>query len=277
MKLHISIIIFLYLLLSPIGSTAEKNTEKSVEVITENKNGAVLFICKNNTISKVTLTLELKLENSFCNKTLPKAISVAPKKKILLCSIKPKNKKHKWFYKYHYFWKYGTFKAKHESSYVYSLPYQSGSKFKISQGYTGTFSHFGDDLNCLDWTMPTGTPICAIRDGKIIETKDDSNESGLTDEYKDKGNFILIEHSDKTIAHYVHLKYKGIKVKRGQKVKAGQVIGLSGNTGRSTEPHLHLSVFKPITGKNRENFKIKFSCIEGNGILLDEGNYYTAK
>src|SRR6185295_3881569 len=50
--------------------------------------------------------------------------------------------------------------------------------------------------------------------------------------------------TDGTLGHYVHLKKAGCQVHIGDKVTVGQWIGLSGNTGYSTGPHLHFAVFK---------------------------------
>ena len=54
------------------------------------------------------------------------------------------------------------------------------------------------------------------------------------------GNMIVIDHGFGRVTKYGHLKK--LLVKRGQKVKRGDVIGLLGNTGRSTGPHVHYEV-----------------------------------
>jgi murein DD-endopeptidase MepM/ murein hydrolase activator NlpD len=56
---------------------------------------------------------------------------------------------------------------------------------------------------------------------------------------------VKIYHSDGTFADYVHLRYGGVLVEVGEEVRAGDVIGLSGNTGYSTQPHLHFAVHQP--------------------------------
>ena len=62
--------------------------------------------------------------------------------------------------------------------------------------------------------------------------------------HMDKGNFIEIQHDDGTVAHYHHLRLMGVRVEKGQRVEQGELIGLSGNTGYSTGPHLHFAVTK---------------------------------
>ncbi len=85
----------------------------------------------------------------------------------------------------------------------------------------------------MDFSAKTGTPVFSTGDG-IIERADNSL-SGY-------GNCIVIKHGFGYETLYAHLsKYK---VKRGQKVKRGDIIGFVGSTGRSEAPHLHYEVHK---------------------------------
>ena len=79
----------------------------------------------------------------------------------------------------------------------------------------------------LDIAVPTGTPIRAAGGGTVAETGDDA-------EY---GRFVLIDHPGDYQTLYGHASR--LLVSAGETVSAGQVIGLSGSTGRSTAPHLH--------------------------------------
>ena len=54
-----------------------------------------------------------------------------------------------------------------------------------------------------------------------------------------RGNFVIIKHSKKEYSFIAHFKHNAIVVKKGEKVKQGQLIGQCGNSGHSTEPHLH--------------------------------------
>lgn len=95
----------------------------------------------------------------------------------------------------------------------------------------------------MDFTAPKGTPIYASGDGKI--TRADNNSSGF-------GKHIRIDHGYGYLSLYAHLsKYN---VKKGQKVKRGDLIGFVGSTGRSEAPHLHYEVWKDKDRINPINF-----------------------
>jgi hypothetical protein len=123
---------------------------------------------------------------------------------------------------------------------LYSLPYEPGETFIVGQGYLEFPTH--ENLYAIDWTMPEETPILAARAGVVTEVVDSFSKSGLTEDMKQKGNFIRIRHDDDSRAVYYHIAHDGAKVKVGQKVAEGQQIALSGNTGFSSTPHLHFMV-----------------------------------
>ena len=81
--------------------------------------------------------------------------------------------------------------------------------------------------NGTDFSVPVGTPILATGDGIIVKAAS----------HRDAGRYVIIRHDGKYSTTYMHMSK--LLVKPGQKIKQGQKIGLSGNTGRSTGPHLH--------------------------------------
>lgn len=95
----------------------------------------------------------------------------------------------------------------------------------------------------MDFTAPRGTPVYASGDGKVIQA--DNTASGY-------GKHIRIDHGYGYISLYAHL-YK-YNVRKGQKVKRGDLIGFVGSTGRSEAPHLHYEVFKDKERINPINF-----------------------
>jgi murein DD-endopeptidase MepM/ murein hydrolase activator NlpD len=82
----------------------------------------------------------------------------------------------------------------------------------------------------LDFRVPSGTPVAAMNDGTVLLARPMFFE----------GNFVVIDHGQGLLTLYLHLSE--FKVKEGDQVKRGQIVGLSGGTGRATGPHLHVAV-----------------------------------
>jgi len=82
----------------------------------------------------------------------------------------------------------------------------------------------------LDIAAPQGTPIKAIESGTVIESGN----------FFFSGNMIYLDHGQGLISLYAHMHT--IKVKPGDKIEKGQIIGTVGETGRVTGPHLHLAI-----------------------------------
>lgn len=125
----------------------------------------------------------------------------------------------------------------------YLLPLRQ-SRNRVDQGFGGQFSH-QDDQNryALDFAAEIGTPVLAARSGTVMQVESDFSKAGLKREkYGGRANFVRIVHDDGSMALYAHLKADGAVVRAGQRVSAGQQIGLSGNTGFTTGPHLHFAV-----------------------------------
>jgi murein DD-endopeptidase MepM/ murein hydrolase activator NlpD len=95
----------------------------------------------------------------------------------------------------------------------------------------------------MDFTAPTGTQIYATGDGVIESVK--KSKRGY-------GNHIVIKHQFGYKTRYAHMSR--FNVKKGQKVKRGDVIGFVGNTGSSTGPHLHYEVEKDDRKVNPYNY-----------------------
>jgi len=108
----------------------------------------------------------------------------------------------------------------------------------------------------------------------VVKVKVDSSSGGPDRKYENQANYILIRHSDGTVANYAHLSKNGSKVTPGGIVEAGDLIGYSGNTGFTSGPHLHFSVFKTKNGKQRLSIPVKFQTTSPQPITLAEGKTY---
>lgn len=98
---------------------------------------------------------------------------------------------------------------------------------KVSSGWEDGRAHPGIDL-----PTPVGTPTYAMQDGVVITA--DAEGGG------DAGKWIAIQHAHGWVSRYMH--HSKLLVKKGQVVRRGQQIGLSGNTGLSSGPHLHVDL-----------------------------------
>ena len=176
-----------------------------------------------------------------------------------------------------YEWVIGNKNVYHNNKYLYALPYKKGTQKTVTQGFNGVFSHKGESQYAVDFNLNVGEEVYASREGIVVMVKDDGKKGGVQKKYYDEANFITIEHSDGTLGTYNHLVYQGVKVKVGQKIKRGQFIGLSGNTGYTNGAHLHFIVYKPKDYKSRVSFPIKFISKEGIVIYPKRGMKLTAK
>jgi murein DD-endopeptidase MepM/ murein hydrolase activator NlpD len=140
---------------------------------------------------------------------------------------------------------------------IYSLPVM---KEDIQDVRRDSPAHIGPLKNAVDYLIPEGKPILAAADGEVVFVKKNSNIGGPDKKYWNDGNRIVIKHENGEFSAYEHLKYGGVLVKIGQRIKEGAIIGYSGNTGYTFAPHLHFEVFK-FTKSNPDTSK-DFKCLE---------------
>ncbi|WP_440055242.1 M23 family metallopeptidase [Pseudoalteromonas sp. T1lg65] len=174
-----------------------------------------------------------------------------------------------------------VFPSQQDSQYI--LPYETGTAWNV---YAAT-EHYRSSNNgvgtyAIDFVMPIGTKVLASRAGEVVsvrETFKDGNNIDLEE------NYVFIQHEDGTVARYFHLTHNGALVEEGDKVNAGDVIGLSGNTGQSGGPHLHFDVQQcgPNLPPNYnrlpcgQTVPVTFRNTELHACGLQAGREYTAE
>ncbi|MFY0592435.1 M23 family metallopeptidase [Roseivirga sp.] len=159
----------------------------------------------------------------------------------------------------------GDIYAKHDDEYVYSLPYRKGDSYKIitPNNAENYFLLIG---------MSEGTPIRAARDGEVLLVRSDSETGCAVVDCAKFANYIIIRHSDGTMALYSHLRKNGVDVKVGDLVKAGDYIGSSGNTGWSKSPRLRFEVFK-----GNKTIETKFRLSKKSTGYIENGMKYKSR
>lgn len=259
------------------GCTSPGSPEATaVHVITKREGRSTRFFVENNEYCEVTMTFDMHVRNLVGEHPLPYTATFPPRQVTEAFTLSPMDPSGKWEYSYTNYYKLGSNCARHDDSYPYQLPYWPGTKFKVTQGYNGRFSHTGANQYAIDWQMPEGTPVCAARDGIVVRVKDDSDRGGPSMDFDRFNNYVLIRHEDGTLGHYCHLQKGGVLVKVGQAVVAGEVIAHSGTTGFSSGPHLHFCVFKTRNGRERISIPVRFRTADRSAITLVEGRSYRA-
>jgi murein DD-endopeptidase MepM/ murein hydrolase activator NlpD len=144
--------------------------------------------------------------------------------------------------------------------------YHHPAQYRITSnyGYRHRRMHRGVDLG-----YPEGTPVSAAWDGIVRISKGTANTGGY-------GNLVVIRHNNGLETYYAHLSRR--LVNPGQMVKAGDIIGLGGNTGRSYGAHLHFEVrylgndINPNRLIDFENFKLKYDTMYVSGYTVSVPN-----
>jgi len=268
---------FFSMLLSAPVPAQSSPPEKLIRISTVKEGSKTQFYVDNLQATDVTVTFELDLVNFACTHEAPYTVTFPPKSHTEAFEVSPRDPDQDSSWSYTYYATWGRLDVVHDDSAEYLLPYATGTFYPVSQGYNGAYSHTDGDRYSIDWRMPSGTPVHCARDGEVVGSKDDSESGGPDKKFEWDANYILVRHVDGTLGHYVHLMKGGNRVKIGQRVKAGDWIALSGNTGHTTGPHLHFAVFKAHDGRSRETIPVRYRTFQSSvAIQLKEGKVYRA-
>jgi murein DD-endopeptidase MepM/ murein hydrolase activator NlpD len=234
-------------------------------------NGASLFAV-NRLDAPVSLLLEFPvLENMTSSAALPvKAVVLAGGRKRLV-EIWADDQAESFSWRSSWHWTTGVLGARHDPNARYWLPWAPSFRFEVGQAVGGTFTHVGKWHFAFDFWMPSGTPIRAARGGTVVRAIEEFSQGGLEEQFKKRANLIFILHEDGTIARYLHLKQGGTQVDVGDRVAAGDLIGFSGNTGYSQNPHLHFDVFTVDEELEWQTVDVRFATAAPEGFRPESG------
>jgi murein DD-endopeptidase MepM/ murein hydrolase activator NlpD len=229
--------------------------------------------------TELTLTLNAELENVEASPPLPVTVVLDGAQPQTRVRLKRARREQAWKYKnVHYTWSWGTPHARHDDSVLYQLPFTSERPVRVIQGYDGAFSHTGAMRYAVDFDLPESSLVRAARAGVVVQVVHTFKGAGTDASYKeqDKANRILVRHGDGTLGYYGHLKPGGVFVREGQSITAGQLLGLSGNTGYSQGPHLHFEVRKQLDSRRWQTLPVRFTTAQGQGLTLEKDKAYSA-
>jgi len=151
----------------------------------------------------------------------------------------------------------------------------AGTSFQPFAGLTGggkvrpvngpvsrDYAHHTNLPRATDFGVGVGTPVRSAMNGQVITSADLKGPGG----YRSYGRYIVVANgAEKTL--YAHLSQRGVRA--GQTVRAGQLIGYSGNTGNSTGPHLHFETWR--NGKTLPPGPFGIPGMRKGGFTLSDG------
>ncbi|MFK8014503.1 MAG: peptidoglycan DD-metalloendopeptidase family protein [Gammaproteobacteria bacterium] len=166
--------------------------------------------------------------------------------------------------------------AEHDDSTPYRLPYAISTSQLVTQAFPTRITHTTPSSeHAMDFAMPEGTPIYAARAGVVFDIAYGSFSGGVSVADLPKANFVRIAHDDGTMAVYAHLSWNAIRVRPGKRVRRGEYIADSGNTGFSSGPHLHFAVQRN-NGREIVSVPIAFAGAGGKVVTPATGATLTA-
>jgi len=234
-----------------------------LDIAEESANGRVTLSASNPSAVPITFTMNVDYRRLEPSRTPTFTETLAPGESRPVISLVRRNENLEGRYWYTTRCSIGNRNADHDDSVVYLMPYESGKSYRVLQGYGSSFSHKGMETYAVDFNMREGTPVHAARSG-IVAAVEESNSRGCWDDGCGRyANYIVIVHDDETTGEYYHLQKDGALVEPGQRVTAGQLIGLSGNTGHTTMPHLHFGVYRAADWGREQSIPVRFLTADG--------------
>ncbi len=178
---------------------------------------------------------------------------------------------------YQYEYLAGDPTASHNPDGEYRVPYAIGADHRITQAFPDVITHqTPDSRHAIDIAMPIGTDVFAARGGVVFDVASTNFKGGFNfQRYGRKANVVRILHDDGTYAIYAHLNWNSIRVRPGERVKRGQYIADSGNTGYSSGPHLHFAVQRNV-GMRIESVPVSFAGTRSTSVVPATGMSLTA-
>ncbi len=246
------------------------------EIQTIKDDGTIKLRAVNS--SDVPITITLQVWTRYMEADRPRTVTetVAPNESQLFMVLSETGSEKKSRYGFDCASTIGSIHAKHDDRLLYRLPYAVGKSYYVLQGYGSRLSHTGPEEYTVDFKMREGTPVHAARGGVVVKMEESHSRGCWRDGCGKYANYIVILHDDWTTGEYYHLQKNGALVELGDRVVAGQEIGLSGDTGNSALPHLHFGVYRAAAWGKFHSVPVHFRSIDGIVRKPRRGGRYQA-
>jgi len=118
-----------------------------------------------------------------------------------------------------------------------------------------------------------GREVVATATGTVVSTENNiaDNVPGVENRQNIPGNHVVIDHGNGEFSMFAHFKQGSVRVHVGDKVKYGDVLGLCGNSGNSSEPHLHYHLQNTQEWLDGEGLPAQFNRYIANGAFVERG------
>ncbi len=222
------------------GAVAQNNLGVTVESRKEADGHRLLARNAGKAPVEVTFSLT-EGSNVASTRSFPFSLVLQPGEMQEATRVHAANRSQGYRFAFRYAPKLGDPNARPDPNARYRLPFGDGLSFMVSQAPGGPIVTHGDvaSANAIDIVMPEGTPVVAARGGIVIEVFEKSATRG---DVANRGNYVRVFHDDGTWADYAHLSGAAPDIAVNERIEAGRLLGLSGNTGQSSGPHLHFHV-----------------------------------
>ncbi|MDR2283135.1 MAG: M23 family metallopeptidase [Sphingobacterium sp.] len=203
--------------------TSKRNDDKSVDLSFEKDDPG-------------TMTVNVKFK-SISNSSVPTNICRAEGYSGTLLTLRPMNKDNGIDFSYSYRYIRGRLMPKIDEAFVYALPFKVGTELHAGEASFLNAKYFGnttpDDWKVYHFYTTDQQEVAASRKGVVVEINDRHEDAVLEDkEYSSSTNSIMIEHKDGSLLKYDGLSHGNMKVKLGDVVFPGQVIGKNVKRGK---------------------------------------------
>ena len=229
----------------------------------EERDQVIALYARNKKPYPITMTLAVSGANMVGGSRDTITVSVPGLSRRPVTELQRLVQGHEFDYRYRYDWTVGSLNPDHDDEYLYRLPYGEDVSYAVLQSYGSKFSHAGLERFTVDFKMPEGTPVHAARGGVVAMVEESHNRGCWGPGCGAYANYVVILHDDGTTGEYYHLAQDGALVEAGERVEAGALIALSGNTGNTTIPHLHFGVYRAADWGRTQSIAVRFSTREG--------------